>query len=281
MTVLAVLLALFAATTVGFGAWAIAVTVKLRRARRMIATLEERQLAAGSAGPMRRPPRALVRAKTAVKALSETADLLRTHGVQALVASSIEELTEWLREDGAAVQRATAPDGTVTMFFSDIEGSTQLNVSLGDRAFVKVLARHDELMRSAIEAHQGEVVKTQGDGFMVVFRWPTDAIRAALEVQERLAAERGKLRTHGVKVRIGVHRGAVVARDGDYFGSNVALAARVAAEAHGGEVLVSNDLREALIDSTEFVFDDVREVELKGFAVPELLWRVAPSPDDR
>ncbi|WP_229054365.1 adenylate/guanylate cyclase domain-containing protein [Aeromicrobium sp. Leaf350] len=280
MTVLAVLLAIFVAGTIGFGVTSIVLRVKLRRARLEVARLEEERLIV-AAPSRRRPPRAIRRATHAVKAVAETADLLRTHGMQALVASSIDDLTQWLREDRAVVERATAPDGTVTMFFSDIERSTELNVSLGDRAFMKVLARHDEVMRAAIEQHHGEVVKTQGDGFMVVFRWPTDALRAALEVQTRLGADRGRLRTHAVRVRIGVHRGAVVARDGDYFGRNVALAARVAAEAEGGEVLVSNDLREALIDSTEFVFDDVREVELKGFSVAERLWRVAPSPDDR
>ncbi|GAA1743528.1 adenylate/guanylate cyclase domain-containing protein [Aeromicrobium alkaliterrae] len=280
MTVLAVLLGLFVIATIGLGVVAIVLRVKLGRARAEVARLEEERLIV-AAPTRRRPPRAIRRATYAVKAVAETADMLRTHGVQALVASSIDDLTQWLREDRAAVERATAPDGTVTMFFSDIEGSTELNVSLGDRAFVKVLTRHDEVMRAAIEQHHGEVVKTQGDGFMVVFRWPTDALRAALDVQHRLATDRGRLRTHAVRVRIGVHRGAVVARDGDYFGRNVALAARVAAEAEGGEVLVSNDLREALIDSTEFVFDDVREVELKGFTVTEQLWRVAPSPDDR
>ncbi|MFT4188122.1 MAG: adenylate/guanylate cyclase domain-containing protein [Aeromicrobium sp.] len=279
MTALVVLLVCFVAGTVGFGAWAVVAQTKLERARRTIRALEKERLVVASSPP-RRAPRSLLRAKTAVKAVAEAADQLRTHGVQALVASSIEDLTEWLREDRAAVERATAPDGTVTMFFSDIEGSTELNVSLGDRNFVKLLARHDEVMRRAFADHHGEVVKTQGDGFMVVFRWPTDAIRAALEAQAGLSADKGRLRAHAVKVRIGVHRGAVVARDGDYFGRNVALAARVAAEAEGGEVLVSNDLRETLIDSTEFVFDDVREAELKGFATPELLWRVAGAPDD-
>ena len=278
---LAVLLGLFVASTIGLGVITLVLRARLRNARAAIAQLEEERLIVSAPPNRRRPPRALRRASHAVKAVAETADLLRTHGMQALVASSIEDLTEWLRADRAVVERATAPDGTVTMFFSDIESSTELNVALGDRAFVKVLARHDEVMRQAIQQHHGEVVKTQGDGFMVVFRWPADALRAALDVQERLGADRGRLRTHAVRVRIGVHRGAVVARDGDYFGRNVALAARVASEASGGEVLVSNDLREALIDSTEFVFDDVREAQLKGFATVEQLWRVAPSPDDR
>lgn len=171
--------------------------------------------------------------------------------------------------------------GTVTIFFSDIRGFTEHTEEFGDDEASRIVREQDTIVRSRIEAFGGEVVKTQGDGFMVVFRWPADALRAALDVQERLAADRGRLRTHAVRVRIGVHRGAVVARDGDYFGRNVALAARVASEASGGEVLVSNDLREALIDSTEFVFDDVREAQLKGFAGVEQLWRVAPSPDDR
>ncbi|OUZ07672.1 hypothetical protein BHE97_16385 [Aeromicrobium sp. PE09-221] len=87
-------------------------------------------------------------------------------------------------------------------------------------------------------------------------------------------AARGRLRSTPIRVRIGVHRGVVVARDGDFFGRNVALAARVATQADGGETLVSDELREALLDSTEFVFSDPREATLKGFAGSQTLWRV-------
>lgn len=260
----------------GAGTYAIVVRSQLTRARMQVRRLEAEREARDPDRRRRRRPAPLVvrRAEKAVKAVAESADILRTRGVTGLVASSIEELTEWVREDRVAVQRVAAPDGTVTVFFSDIEGSTQLNEELGDRAFLKVLAKHDEVVRTAIETHGGHVVKTQGDGFMVVFRHASDGVRAALAIQERLGRERGRLRTHDVAVRIGLHRGAVVARDGDYFGRNVALAARVAAVASGGEVLVSDELREALIDDSEIVFTDVREVELKGFTGTHRLWLV-------
>lgn len=262
---------------VGTGTYAIVVRSQLTRARVQVRRLEAERAAQDDPHRRRRrrpAPLVVRRAEKAVKAVAESADILRTRGVTGLVASSIEELTEWVREDRVAVERVAAPDGTVTVFFSDIESSTELNEELGDRAFLKVLARHDEVVRTAIETHGGHVVKTQGDGFMVVFRHAADGVRAALAIQERLGRERGRLRTHEVAVRIGLHRGAVVARDGDYFGRNVALAARVASVASGGEVLVSDEMREALIDDSDIVFTDVREVELKGFTGTQRLWLV-------
>ncbi|EFQ82178.1 adenylate/guanylate cyclase catalytic domain protein [Aeromicrobium marinum DSM 15272] len=258
----------------GVSVYAVVLRSQLTRSRVLVKRLEAERAARDPRRRRRSAPLVVRRAEKAVKAVTESADILRTRGVSGLVASSIEDLTEWVREDRAAVERFAAPDGTVTVFFSDIEGSTALNERLGDRAFVKVLARHDELVRTSLANHDGHVVKTQGDGFMVVFRQSADGVRAALEIQERLGRERGRLRSHDIAVRIGLHRGAVVARDGDYFGRNVALAARVAAEAAGGEVLVSDELRESLLDATEFVFDEVREVELKGFTGLQRLWLV-------
>lgn len=219
-------------------------------------------------------PRVMRTAEKAVQVVAESAQIVRDHGVGGLVAASIDDLNRWVADALTEIVRSAAPDGTVTIFFSDIEGSTALNESLGDRGFVKLLADHDTLVRTAVESFDGHVVKTQGDGFMVAFADPSDAIRAALDVQASLAVARGRLRTHEVRVRIGLHRGVVVARDGDYFGRNVALAARVASAAAGGEVLVSDDLRAAVIDSSEFVFVDARETELKGFDGTHLLWQV-------
>ena len=241
----------------------------LRRLRAQVARLESARQR-----PTPRPPRALRVAGRAARVVAQSAAHVREHGVTSLVTSSIEDLTRWAAESRSAIAEVTAPDGTVTVLFSDIEGSTELNVRLGDRAWVALLAEHDKLARDIISRHRGRVVKSQGDGFMVVFRHPSDALRAAEQLHAGLATARGRLRSTPIRVRIGMHRGVVVARDGDFFGRNVALAARVASEADGGETLVSDELREALLDSTEFVFSDPREAVLKGFSAPQTLWLV-------
>jgi class 3 adenylate cyclase len=167
-----------------------------------------------------------------------------------------------------------APDGTVTIFFSDIEGSTALNEELGDAAFMRVLESHNAIVRRQVEKLRGHIVKTQGDGFMIVFGVPVDAVRAALRIQAAFDEPPRRLRATVIKVRIGVHVGPVVSREGDYFGRNVAFAARVAAEAHGGQILISDDLRLALGEQPEFVVEEAGEVELKGLADRHLLWSV-------
>ena len=135
--------------------------------------------------------------------------------------------------------RLAGPDGSVAILFSDIEGSTELNERLGDKEWVRLLARHDAAVRSAIDRHEGQVVKTQGDGFMAAFPSPEQAVRSAISIQQ--AFDRGRRKgPAAVLVRIGIHHGDVVHRDNDIFGRNVAQAARVAALAKGGEILVSD-----------------------------------------
>ena len=200
---------------------------------------------------------------------------MRSEGVTELLMSSMQDFSKWAAEDRAQIASTAAPDGTVTIFFSDIEDSTVLNEQLGDAAWLRLLAAHDRLVREQIAAHRGHVVKTQGDGFMVVFGDPADALDAALGVQAELAAGGGRrLRHRPIKVRIGLHVGKVKSRDGDYFGRNVALAARVAARAQGGEILVSDDLRSALDAGEGIAFESLGEVELKGLAGTHALWLV-------
>jgi hypothetical protein len=125
----------------------------------------------------------------------------------------------------------------VTFLFSDIEGSTRLWESAPD-AMRTALARHDALVRGAIEAHGGYVFATSGDGFAVAFARPTNAIAAAVEAQAAVAAEawpEGAV----VRVRMALHTGVVEERDGNYFGPAVNRAARIMAAGHGGQVLVS------------------------------------------
>ena len=96
------------------------------------------------------------------------------------------------------------------------------------------------------------IVKSQGDGYMVVFSTPELAVGASLDIQRALSAKRQRsrqLRRTPIRVRIGLHTGTAIEREGDYFGSNVAMAARVAALADGGEILVTDEIAEALAEA--------------------------------
>lgn len=132
-----------------------------------------------------------------------------------------------------------APDGTITLVFTDLEGSTALNVDLGDAAFAALLADHERLGRRLAREHRGRLVKSAGDGLMLAFKRPHDAVAFAVAFQRALA----DLAPVEVVARVGVHTGEVVSQRGDYLGANVALAARVSAAARGGQVLVSEPVR--------------------------------------
>lgn len=154
-------------------------------------------------------------------------------------------------------------EGTVTLVFTDIEGSTALNASFGDRAWVQVLAAHNRVVINATDEHGGRVVKGQGDGFMLVFPSARRALACA-EVIKRRLAETFTDPGSPIRVRIGVHTGEVVSEANDLFGHAVNYAARVAASASGDEILVSRLVHDLLQKTGEFAFDSGREVDLKG-----------------
>jgi adenylate cyclase len=229
-----------------------------------------------------RGPRAVQAAQAAgqaVRTVVETATRMREQGVRGMLLSSIDDLAVWAMEDRKAIARIAAPDGTVTMMFSDIENSTSLNSELGDEQWVKLLGAHDRLVHTYVDRYRGHVVKSQGDGYMVVFPTADLAIGASLGIQRALSAKRQRsrrLRRTPIRVRIGLHTGTAIEREGDYFGRNVAMTARVAAMADGGEVLVTGEIAEALADATDYRFVEDDTVELKGLPGEHQLWLVEP-----
>ncbi|MEU8897211.1 adenylate/guanylate cyclase domain-containing protein [Nocardia sp. NPDC048505] len=201
--------------------------------------------------------------REAVKTVWDTANVLRKKGFRGAVRSSIEELAGWAQVERPDLARLT-PDGHVVLAFSDIEGSTALNEQLGDRAWVKLLDRHDRLIRKCVAEHDGHIVKSQGDGFMIAFAEPEQAVRCSLDIQHALSNGGAPAGRERIRVRIGIHMGRSVRRGDDLFGRNVAMAARVAGQADGGEVLVSDTVREALSTHRDIAVAGAREVELKG-----------------
>lgn len=168
-----------------------------------------------------------------------------------------------------------APDGTITLLFSDIAGSTPLNRRLGDDRFAELLRVHDRIVREVVGDHDGVVVKTQGDGFMAAFHAVDDAATCGVALVGRLAddADVGE----PLDLRIGIHTGPAVTSDGDVFGSNVAFAARVAAKARGGEVLVSEDVRGRLVDDGDLTTALRRRARLRGIPGRQRLYAVSSA----
>jgi class 3 adenylate cyclase len=154
--------------------------------------------------------------------------------------------------------------GTITIVFSDIESSTQRATSMGDAAWMKVLSAHNGIIQRHVEKWQGTVVKNQGDGFMLTFGGARRALRAMIAVQRDLEEFARDNPDQGVRVRVGVHTGEVIAEDGDIFGKHVMLAARVGGLANGGEVLVSSLVREIAGARGDLHFGEPRTVPLKG-----------------
>lgn len=187
---------------------------------------------------------------------------LRAHGVADLsVTTSIDSVVAELEDERPDLAAHAAPDGQVTLLFSDIENSTLMTERLGDERWVEVLRAHNGIFRERLRARGGYEVKNQGDGFMLAFPDPHEALASAIEIQ-RDFAELDAPEEERVRIRIGLHAGEAIVEEGDFFGRTVILAARIAAQARGGEVLVS----EALRGLPEFDFDEGRELELKGLA---------------
>ena len=199
-------------------------------------------------------------------------------------------LTSW-----RAMALPTGPG--VAFLFTDIEGSTRTERAVGSDVWAEVVARHDELMRRAIEGHAGSVVKTEGDAFFAAFAGATEAVAAAAEAQRALATEPwpgGEV----LRVRMGIHLGEgrlrtqLAAGDPeDYVGIDVNYAARIAAAANGGQIVLSAPLVAALppqlgrlkgMEDVGVVEDGLRAV--KDFDEPAPLFRlVVPgvADDDR
>ena len=173
------------------------------------------------------------------------------------------------------------PAGTVTLLFSDIEGSTRLLQELGE-SYPSVLAQHDEIMRRALSRRGGYEFGHEGDAFFAAFTSAGDALRAAVEAQRELAASSWP---HGraLRVRIGLHTGAPAVAGDDYVGLDVHRAARISSAAHGGQIIVSQSTRALVQDDPQggFGFRDLGEHLLRDLDRAERLHQVvAPGLED-
>jgi class 3 adenylate cyclase len=185
--------------------------------------------------------------------------------------TAVEEILAMVQDERPPVT-AVGADGTVTIVFTDIEGSTALMESLGEQRWLELLDWHDRAVRQQTTLFGGSVVKGQGDGFMLAFPATGSAVASAVAIQRALSAGcDGVL----VPVRMGMHRGNAKAEAGDFFGRTVVIAARVASSAAGGEILVSQEVQEGL--GGAFPLASARSLALKGLsgqhAVFPVLWK--------
>jgi class 3 adenylate cyclase len=165
------------------------------------------------------------------------------------------------------------PAATVhTILFTDVEGSTEMTQRLGDVKAREVMREHERIVREALRSHGGSELKTMGDGFMASFSSATRALESAIAMQRAFAAH-NESAEESILVRAGLNAGEPIAEEEDLFGTAVIRAARIAAEAKGGEILVANVVRE-LAEGKQFVFADRGEVALKGFNEPVRLYEV-------
>ena len=173
---------------------------------------------------------------------------------------------------------ASPPTGTVTFLFTDIEGSTKL-WEHDAPAMQASLARHDELLRLAIEERGGYVFKTVGDAFCAAFLITPDALEAALEAQRTLLGEEWE-GTGPLRVRMALHTGAAEERDGDYFGPTLNRVARLLSTAHGGQVLLSLATQELVRDQLPAGtrLRNLGEHRLKDLYRPERIFQLS-APD--
>src|SRR3712207_2804509 len=171
------------------------------------------------------------------------------------------------------------PTGTVTFLFTDIEGSTTRWEQHQD-AMQVALARHDAILRQAIEGHGGVVFKTVGDAFYTAFATAPDALAAALGAQRALHTEAWDEQLGPVRVRMALHTGTAEQRDGDYFGPPLNRVARLLSAGHGGQILLSDVVRGLVREQLPAGVElrDLGEHRLKDLQQPEHVFQVA-APD--
>jgi predicted ATPase/class 3 adenylate cyclase len=166
------------------------------------------------------------------------------------------------------------PQGTVSLLFTDIEGSTRLLSEVGDERFADTLARHHHLLRDAVKRHRGHEFAAPGDGLLIAFETASSAVAAAADAQRALAVEQWP---HGIRprVRMGVHTGDARLDPAGYAGPGVDHAEQLMAAAHGGQVLLSSTTRALLgspVPGTRIL--DLGEHRLQDLGAPQRLYQL-------
>jgi class 3 adenylate cyclase len=168
----------------------------------------------------------------------------------------------------------------VTFLFTDLVESTRILDRLGDRAGEEVMRSHFDMLRTAISQSDGHVVKTLGDGVMAIVRQPSAGIACAVAMQHGVTRHNRTNPAVQLAMRVGVHCGPAIRMAGDYYGIPVIIAKRLCDHCTGGQVIVSETLREHITDNAG-VYRDLGQLTCKGLSGPvhaaELCWVPRPQ----
>jgi class 3 adenylate cyclase len=168
----------------------------------------------------------------------------------------------------------TAPDGTVTILFSDMSGFTEMTERLGDVESQQLLAVYFQMVRGQATSHGGYEVKCQADEAMLAFSGAGQALRCAIEIQRSLARYRLANQDDPIHAHIGLHTGEAIQDGGDFLGRTVILASRITDVARADEILASALLRELAAGSGDLSFGPARDASLQGVANTQTLYPV-------
>jgi len=168
-------------------------------------------------------------------------------------------------------------EGTVTIMFTDMEGSTNLLSTRGFTESHEIMKAYESIIDEKVAEHAGRRIKGLGDGLMVSFGSSRHGVECALEIQKAIAEYSRQNPERKIRIRIGLNTGEVVEEGGDIFGAAVNVAARVAGKAKGGEILVSDVVRALVGPLAEIKFDYKGAYKLKGFPDRWRIHKVTPG----
>jgi class 3 adenylate cyclase len=187
-----------------------------------------------------------------------------------VIASALEPLTP-------AVSRLSSPDGALTLMLSDVADAGAVAALMGPERWERLLRDHHLLVERLVAHHDGQVVRFERDGFLASFNSAHGGLHAALELQRTFSNADDDGAPGSVALRIGLHSGFVIAESDELLGRNVVLAARIAAHAAAGEILVSSTLKQYTETDPSFMFEPRGEHHFKGLlgehSVYSVPWR--------
>lgn len=189
-------------------------------------------------------------------------------------AAGVSDAASLSEAERLVIRERSSPEGIVTILYTDIVESTRLRQRLGDDASQELFRLHDDILREQIVKHRGYEVKTQGDGFMVAFSDVVDAIACGVDIQRAIAEHNRENPDRELQVRVGLNCGRTIKQDEDFFGTAVVIAARLVALANGGEILVSDVVRQLSGARADIRFLRHGRRRLKGLAGTYEVWLV-------
>jgi class 3 adenylate cyclase len=178
--------------------------------------------------------------------------------------SSIDVIASELGPAPPALGEFSSPDGSLTLLFTDIEDAAAKQERLGADEWSDLLRDHSAMLEQIVGHHDGNVVKSENDGHMIAFSSAHAGLRCAIELQRTFAVRPLASLGGPLPLRTGLHAGFVIVNADDFYGRNVVLAARVADRARGGEILVSQTMREYTETDPSFRFELRGEFHFKG-----------------